>query len=309
MLVSSLVLVSLPPLPASPTYPLGYRASMIRQRAKSPSTSHSLPLPPPIILSHTRAYVAMMRVAAPSTYILASRLETPPSGTPPLLPIPLPIPSPPLLLPFTDRRADRPEVCLPPQNKLCIALGPRYEVGESSSAPAARPTGGFRAGYGFVATLDRDIRRDPDRDVGYGITDTWDEMIEGMPRAPAIDETELGRRLRDLVTTVKQDTNKIYRRLDEAQEAKAVLSGWLNLLGRDRRAYAYTALPIEREARLSREAWRRSIEASDTAQSKVMALRTTVLGQQAEIAALGAADRAQQAEIGALRAAYRTRLA
>ncbi|GKE10948.1 hypothetical protein Tco_1414499 [Tanacetum coccineum] len=64
--------VSPPPLPVSPTYLLGFRAAMIRQRAESPSTSHSLPLPPPIILPHTRAYVAMMRAAAPSTYILAS---------------------------------------------------------------------------------------------------------------------------------------------------------------------------------------------------------------------------------------------
>ncbi|GJS46401.1 hypothetical protein Tco_0596522 [Tanacetum coccineum] len=64
--------VSPPPLPASPTYPLGYRAAMIRQRAESPSTSHSLPLLPHIILSYTRASMAMMRVAAPSTYILAS---------------------------------------------------------------------------------------------------------------------------------------------------------------------------------------------------------------------------------------------
>ncbi|GJR86944.1 hypothetical protein Tco_0210955 [Tanacetum coccineum] len=71
--VSSPVHVSPLPLPASPTYPLGYRAAMIRQRADSPSTSHSLPLPPPIILSHTRASVAMMRVVAPSTYIVASR--------------------------------------------------------------------------------------------------------------------------------------------------------------------------------------------------------------------------------------------
>ncbi|GKC90730.1 hypothetical protein Tco_1151379 [Tanacetum coccineum] len=225
LLVSSPVPVSPPPLPASPTYPLGYRAAMIRQRAESPSTSHSLPLPPPIILSHTRASVDMMRVVAPSTYILASRLETPPLGTPPLLPIPLPIPSPPLLLPSTDHRADRPEVCLPPQNKLCIALGPRYEVGESSSAPAARPTGGFRAGYGFVATLDRDIRRDPDRD-----------------------------------------------------EARAVLSGWLNLLGRDRGAHAYTALPIEREARF-------------------IMRPGGGLWRLAEIGALRAADRTRQAQL------------
>ncbi|GJV32901.1 hypothetical protein Tco_1393301 [Tanacetum coccineum] len=68
--VSSPVPVSPPPLPASPTYQLGYRATMIRQTAESPSTSHSLPLPPPIILSHTRASVAMMRAAVPSTYIL-----------------------------------------------------------------------------------------------------------------------------------------------------------------------------------------------------------------------------------------------
>ncbi|GKF03094.1 hypothetical protein Tco_0030017, partial [Tanacetum coccineum] len=112
---------------------------MIRLRTKVPSTSH---LPP---------------------------LGTPPSRTPPLLPIPAPISSPSLLLPSTNHRADRPKVCLPPWKRLCIALGPRYEVEESSSTPASRPTRGFRADYGFVATLDREIRRDPERDVGYGI--------------------------------------------------------------------------------------------------------------------------------------------
>ncbi|GJS71514.1 hypothetical protein Tco_0704355 [Tanacetum coccineum] len=62
--------VSSPP-PASPIRPLGYRDAMIRLRAEAPSTSYSLPLPPPIILSHTRS-------------------DAPSSGTPPLLPIPLP---------------------------------------------------------------------------------------------------------------------------------------------------------------------------------------------------------------------------
>nr|GFB53890.1 hypothetical protein [Tanacetum cinerariifolium] len=72
---------------------------------------------------------------------------------------------------------DRPEVTLPPRKRLDIALGPRYEVGESSSA-AARPAGGFRADYGFVAAVDREIMRDPEREVGYGITDSWDEIVE-----------------------------------------------------------------------------------------------------------------------------------
>ncbi|GKB64665.1 hypothetical protein Tco_0920851, partial [Tanacetum coccineum] len=209
--VSPSLPISPPLLPASPTYPLGYRAAMIRQRAESPSTSHSLPLPPPIILSHIRAFVAMMRAAAPSTYILASRLETPPSGIPLLLPIPLPIPSPPLLLPSTDRRADRLEVCLP-----------------------------YWADYVFVATLDREIRQDPERDVGYGIIDTWDKMLEGMLGAPTTHEKELGRRMNNFVTTVRQDTNEIYGRLNEAQEARAVLSGQLNLLCKHRRSHAYT---------------------------------------------------------------------
>ncbi|GJU52229.1 putative reverse transcriptase domain-containing protein [Tanacetum coccineum] len=199
--VSSPVPVSPLPLPASPTYPLGYRAAMIRLRAETPSTSHPLPL------------------------------STPPSGTPPLLPIPLPTPSPPLLLPSTDCRAGVFEVTLPPQKRLCIALGLRYEVGESSFTPIARPTGGFRVDYGFVATLDDEIKRDPERDAGYGITDPWDEII---------------------------DTYEIYGRLDEAQDARAVLSGRLNLLQRDRCSHAYTALLMEREVRLSQNGTKKS---------------------------------------------------
>ncbi|GJY27019.1 hypothetical protein Tco_0401745 [Tanacetum coccineum] len=236
LLVSSRAPISPPPLPASPTYPLGFRATRIRQRAELPSIFHSLPLPPPIILSHTRASVAMMRAAAPSTYILASRSETPP-----LLPIPLPTPLPPLPLPSTDHRTEMLEVCLPPRKRLCIALGPRYKVGESSSAPTARPSGGFRADYAFVAALDDEIR---------------------------------------------QDTYEIYVRLDDAQDDRLLMSGRLNKLHRDRHALARTALLMEREARLSREAYGRLMDASNIAHSEVRAMRTTVLAQQIEIASL-----------------------
>ncbi|GKA32838.1 hypothetical protein Tco_0719205 [Tanacetum coccineum] len=224
--------------PASPTYPLGYRAVMIRLRAEAPSTSHSPP--PHIILSYTRA-------------------DTPLSGTPPLLPIPVPTSSPSLLLPSADHRVDR------------------LEVGESSSA-AARPTGGFRADYGLVATMDREIRSDLKRDVGYGITDTWDEMLVDMLGASATDDTELGRWMTEFSTRVRQDTDEIYVR----------------------RAHARITLLMEREARMSRDAWGRFIDASDLARSEVMSLRTTVLGQQA-------ADRRRQAAITELLAADRRR--
>ncbi|GKD97636.1 hypothetical protein Tco_1381533 [Tanacetum coccineum] len=147
-----------PAPPPSPIRSLGYLAAMIRLRAENASTSHSLPLPHPFILSPTK-------------------LDAPSSRIPPPLPISVPTSSPPLLLPFSSRREDRPEVTLPPRKRLGIALGPRYEVGESSSA-AARPAGGLRADYGFVATMDREIRRDPEREVGYGIIDSWDEIDE-----------------------------------------------------------------------------------------------------------------------------------
>ncbi|GJS30624.1 hypothetical protein Tco_0491244 [Tanacetum coccineum] len=65
-------------------------------------------------------------------------------------------------------------------------------------APTARHTGGFRA--------------------DYRITDTWDEMVEAMQEiAPATLE-RVNQRVTDLVTTVRQDTNEIYGRLDDAQD-------------------------------------------------------------------------------------------
>ncbi|GJR72844.1 hypothetical protein Tco_0085209 [Tanacetum coccineum] len=236
-----------PAPPPSPIRSLGYRAAMIRMRAEAASTSHSLLLPPPFILSPTRP-------------------DAPSLGIPPPLPISVPTSSPPLLLPSASRREDRPEVTLPPRKRLGIALGPGYEVGESSSAAAARPAGGLRADYGFVATMDREIRRDPKREVGYGITDS-------------------------------QDTDEIYTRLDDEQSQRQLLAGRLNMLFRDRRAHAYTRHQMETEARLSQEAWRRSMDASDLARGEVMSLRTTVLGQMSEIRELHAADRRRQAVI------------
>nr|GEZ56213.1 hypothetical protein [Tanacetum cinerariifolium] len=111
--------------------------------------------------------------------------------------------SPPLQLPSASHREDRPEVTLPPRKRLDIALGPRYEVGESSSAAAARPARGFRADYRFVATMDREIMHDPEREVGYGITDSWDEIMETLQGAPVSTDTELGGYVREFETRVR----------------------------------------------------------------------------------------------------------
>ncbi|GKE97827.1 hypothetical protein Tco_0021178, partial [Tanacetum coccineum] len=274
--VSSPVPVLSPSPPASPIRPLGYRAAMIRLRAEATSTSHSLPLPPHIIPSHTRP-------------------DAPPSRTPPLH------------LLFTNRRADRPKVTLPPRTRLGITLGPRYEVGESSSAAAARPTGGLRTDYGFVATINREIMRDLDRYVSYGITGTWDEMLVDMTGAPTTDDTEMGRRMTEFTTRVRQDTNEIYTRLNDEQSEQQLVAGRLNMLYRDRRAHARTARLLEAEARMSREAWGQSMDASDLVRAEVMSLCTQVVEQQAVITELQATDCRRQATIKEMLAANRRR--
>ncbi|GJT54991.1 hypothetical protein Tco_0990045, partial [Tanacetum coccineum] len=155
--------VSSPPLPLppptidSPTYaeaPLGYRAAGIRLRVSSPSTHNPLhPLPPHL-----------------------------PPPVPTSLPLPL-SPLPPLLASLSipllvDRREDILEAELPPRKRLCpTAPTSRYEVEESSTA-APRPTGGHRADYGFIGTMDAEIRLDglvEDRQFHYETTRLLDQ--------------------------------------------------------------------------------------------------------------------------------------
>ncbi|GJR23307.1 hypothetical protein Tco_0971834 [Tanacetum coccineum] len=257
--------------------------------------SPSLPLSPPSPL-RPHLLPILYHYHHPS-YSPPTRPDAPSFGIPPPLPISIPTSSPPLLLPTSSRREDITEVTLPPCKRLGIALGPGYEVGESSSAAAARPAGGLRADYGFVATMDREIRRDPEREVGYGITDSWDEIVETLQGAPVSTDTELGRHMQAFETSVRQDTDEIYTRLDDEQSQRQLLAGRLNMLFRDRRTHAYTYHPMETEARLSREAWGRSMDASDLASEEVMSLRTTILGQMSEIRELYAADRKRQAMI------------
>nr|GEV58963.1 hypothetical protein [Tanacetum cinerariifolium] len=120
-----------------------------------------LPPPPPIILPRTRASMVLMRSAAPSTFILAPRSRTPPIGTPPLLPIPLPTSSfpLPLLIPSTSGSEGTPEADMPLQKRSHFTTSTDgYEVGESSVSAAARQI--------RPALTVADIRRAEDRLIG-----------------------------------------------------------------------------------------------------------------------------------------------
>ncbi|GKC79228.1 hypothetical protein Tco_1130002, partial [Tanacetum coccineum] len=91
-------------------------------------------------------------------------------------------------------------------------------------------------------------------------------MVEDIQGTPVVtDVAELSQRMTDFVMTVRQDTDEIYGKLDDAHDDRLLMSGWLNMLFRDRRAHAHTVLLMEREARLSLEAWGRSMDDSDTA--------------------------------------------
>ncbi|GJU23215.1 hypothetical protein Tco_1156557, partial [Tanacetum coccineum] len=104
--------------------------------------------------------------------------------------------------------------------------------------------------------MDREIRRDLKRDVGYRITNSWDEIVEAIHGRPVVTNvTELGQRMTEFETRVRRDTDEVYTRLDDAQSRRQLLAGRLNMLFRDRRAHARTARLIEAKARMSREAW------------------------------------------------------
>nr|GEZ17988.1 hypothetical protein [Tanacetum cinerariifolium] len=121
-----------------------------------------LPPPPPI-----RASMVLMRYATPSTFIIAPRSRTPPIGTPPLLPIPLPttlFPLP-LLLPSTSGSESIPKADMPLWKKTRFTTPTDgYEVGESSVAAAARQIrpaltvdDSHRAEYRLIGRLRREI--------------------------------------------------------------------------------------------------------------------------------------------------------
>ncbi|GJR75766.1 hypothetical protein Tco_0088131 [Tanacetum coccineum] len=153
--------------------------------------------------------------------------------------------------------------------------GPGYKVGESLTAGAARQVGPTIARadlYGFADMLDAPPGRQTTRELGYGITDTWDDH-----------EDEI-----------------IYSQLDDARYDRALLRARVNRLDSDRPFHRRTALLMEEEARVSRAAWAQSMDACDQVRSEGISLRTTVMAQQSEITELQAADRRRQSVISDL---------
>nr|GEU73204.1 putative reverse transcriptase domain-containing protein [Tanacetum cinerariifolium] len=178
-------------------------------------TGESVATPPPHPAYRVTARMSIRPqtpISLPS-YTEIARLmaiPTPPPSPLSLLSSPLPqIPSPPLPLllpPPTDPtyeeaplgyrvarlrwRAEREEILeadLTLQNRLCTAHTGTYELGESSAAVAARLKEPVKDDlYRFMDTVERGDGFTPAAmEVGYGITDTWDDVVGAIQETAA----------------------------------------------------------------------------------------------------------------------------
>nr|GEU38350.1 hypothetical protein [Tanacetum cinerariifolium] len=81
----------------------------------------------------------------------------------------------------------------------------RFEVGESSTAAAAKQPGldvTRATDYCFVDTVDATTRHPMSREVGYGITNVWDDMVRDIEGRALTTLEELNQRVTDLATTL-----------------------------------------------------------------------------------------------------------
>nr|GFC73458.1 hypothetical protein [Tanacetum cinerariifolium] len=160
------------------------------------------------------------------------------------------------------------------------------EVEESSAAGAARqdehavarddPYSLVREElYGFVDRIDVAPGRSMSRELDYGITDTWDELVGAIEEIAPTTLLGVSQRVTDLSTVVEQETTIMYGIMEDAQDDRSELRGRVNLLYRDMPAHRCLAVMIEREreARMAREAWGLSMDASNNTRSDVMSLR------------------------------------
>nr|GEV30271.1 putative reverse transcriptase domain-containing protein [Tanacetum cinerariifolium] len=103
------------------------------------------------------------------------------------------------LLPFTSHKTAIPKADMPPRKRACLtAPTPRFEIWESSVAGAARKPG----------PTESDLRRCRVEQAGYGITDTWDEIVEKMMEIALTTLEEVNERVTELDTAVRQRTDE-----------------------------------------------------------------------------------------------------
>nr|GEV04674.1 putative reverse transcriptase domain-containing protein [Tanacetum cinerariifolium] len=98
------------------------------------------------------------------------------------------------LLPSTSRRTNTLEADMPPRKRACLttpALG--FKIGENSAAGTTRKPG----------PTEFDLRRYRVEQAGYGITNTWDEIVDTLMKIAPTTLEGVNERVTELDTTVK----------------------------------------------------------------------------------------------------------
>ncbi|GKB62685.1 hypothetical protein Tco_0918871 [Tanacetum coccineum] len=179
---------------------------------------------------------------------------------------PLPIPSPP---PNSPTHIEVPESCLPLRKRLHFAAPtPNHEVRESSAVGAARQDGPAVARedpysvargdlYRFVDRVDVAPGRPMSRELDYGITDTWDDLVGAIEEIAPTTLEGVNQRVTNLSTTVEQETTIMYGMMEDAQDDRSLLRARVKLLNRDRPVHRCLAVMIERER--ERLGWLRAL--------------------------------------------------
>nr|GEZ63249.1 hypothetical protein [Tanacetum cinerariifolium] len=177
------------------------------------------------------------------------------------MPIPLPSPLTPLssLLPQIPSPLLSASPLSSPYHYLLHHHPYRYEAGESSVATAARPIEGRRADYGFVDSVEAEIRRRRAEDIGYGIRDTWIDPRDVAEEEALTTLEGVNTRVTELVVVQEQDTQDIYGVMEDTQDRQTKIFQRVEVLVNDSQYHYETGRLVDQEARCSREAWAHSI--------------------------------------------------
>ncbi|GJS77876.1 putative reverse transcriptase domain-containing protein [Tanacetum coccineum] len=231
-------LLAMPTPPPSPPISLSPPSAGERlARCMAPSAHLSPPpMPSPLLPSSgCLTQIQTLRIASTQALVDAVTATLP---SPPLPPLPPSLYVPPPI----DHRDDILEFELPPHKRSCLStLGPRYEVGESSTA---KPTEG--------------------RGIDYG--DTWVDPAEAVPEIAPMTMGEVNTRVTELAELHEHDTHDLYALLEDAHDSRTSISQRVtmnsqrvDLLIEDRIAHQEIVLIVEEEAYASREAWAHSV--------------------------------------------------
>ncbi|GKG44346.1 hypothetical protein Tco_0485784, partial [Tanacetum coccineum] len=118
--------------------------------------------------------------------------------------------------------------------RLCLtALTSRYKVGERSTA-ALRPTRGHRAGYGFIGTVDAEVKRQRAEEVGYGIRVVWVDPVETVEEVAPTTLKGVNDRVTELAAMQEQDTQDIYVVIEDTHDRQTQIYQKVDILAEDR---------------------------------------------------------------------------